>query len=178
MKLMKHSSRPYLVLPAWQTEIKCWDGTTSLHRIFSHLIQCLNLSPRGFAVDLKRLRHRLVKFFCHFKLITTNYHCYVKMFQYHLVNNETNKITFTRKLNNITVTISTKLEYYKFPNFSSSEVSGCRLIDLCIVIDSSGSIRDNNPPDNSYDNWTLLLDFVGMVGFFLIINSILLPPHS
>ena len=29
-----------------------------------------------------------------------------------------------------------------------------------MVIDSSGSIRDNNPPDGSYDNWSLLLNFV------------------
>ena len=54
-------------------------------------------------------------------------------------------------------------------------MSDCRLIDLCIVIDSSGSIRDNNPPDNSYDNWRLLLDFVEMVRFFLIINLVLFP---
>lgn len=28
------------------------------------------------------------------------------------------------------------------------------------VVDSSGSIRDNNPEDESYDNWELMLDFV------------------
>ena len=39
----------------------------------------------------------------------------------------------------------------------------CALIDLCVVIDSSGSIRDNNPPDGSYDNWELLLEFVEQV---------------
>ena len=41
----------------------------------------------------------------------------------------------------------------------------CSLIDLCVVIDSSGSIRDNNPPDGSFDNWKLILDFVGQVLF-------------
>lgn len=33
-------------------------------------------------------------------------------------------------------------------------------VDLCFVIDSSGSIRDNNPSDGSYDNWKLQLEFV------------------
>ncbi|OAF70851.1 Ribosome biogenesis regulatory protein [Intoshia linei] len=33
-------------------------------------------------------------------------------------------------------------------------------IDLAFVIDSSGSIRDNNPSDGSYDNWKLVLTFV------------------
>ncbi len=28
------------------------------------------------------------------------------------------------------------------------------------VIDSSGSIRDNNPKNGSYDNWNLTLNFV------------------
>ena len=28
------------------------------------------------------------------------------------------------------------------------------------VVDSSGSIRDNNPQDGSYDNWNLLLQFI------------------
>ena len=32
--------------------------------------------------------------------------------------------------------------------------------DIVMVIDSSGSIRDNNPQDGSYDNWNLLLQFV------------------
>ena len=40
------------------------------------------------------------------------------------------------------------------------ELEGCDLIDLCVVIDSSGSIRDNNPSDGSYDNWELTLAFV------------------
>ena len=31
---------------------------------------------------------------------------------------------------------------------------------MVFVLDSSGSIRDNNPIDNSYDNWGLLLQFV------------------
>ena len=33
-------------------------------------------------------------------------------------------------------------------------------MDLCFIIDSSGSIRDNNPSDGSYDNWQLQLDFL------------------
>ena len=32
--------------------------------------------------------------------------------------------------------------------------------DLVFVVDSSGSIRDNNPADGSYDNWDLLLAFL------------------
>ena len=33
-------------------------------------------------------------------------------------------------------------------------------VDLCFVIDSSGSIRDNNPRDGSYDNYELQLQFL------------------
>ena len=33
-------------------------------------------------------------------------------------------------------------------------------IDLCLIIDSSGSIRDNNPRDGSHDNWELQLTFL------------------
>ena len=32
--------------------------------------------------------------------------------------------------------------------------------DIVFVMDSSGSIRDNNPKDGSYDNWQLLLEFM------------------
>jgi len=32
--------------------------------------------------------------------------------------------------------------------------------DVVFVLDSSGSIRDNNPSDNSYDNWVLMVEFV------------------
>ena len=46
---------------------------------------------------------------------------------------------------------------------SIAELQNCDLIDLCVVIDSSGSIRDNNPPDGSYDNWELTLAFVNLV---------------
>ncbi len=39
--------------------------------------------------------------------------------------------------------------------------------DICLVIDSSGSIRDANPRDGSYDNWQLLLRFLaGLVDYF------------
>ena len=33
-------------------------------------------------------------------------------------------------------------------------------LDLCLIIDSSGSIRDNNPPGGSPDNWQLQLEFI------------------
>ena len=33
-------------------------------------------------------------------------------------------------------------------------------MDLCLVIDSSGSIRDNNPPDGRTDNYELQLKFL------------------
>ena len=33
-------------------------------------------------------------------------------------------------------------------------------LDLCLIIDSSGSIRDNNPPGGSPDNWELELEFI------------------
>ena len=36
-------------------------------------------------------------------------------------------------------------------------------MDLCFIIDSSGSIRDNNPTDRSYDNWQLQLDFLSQL---------------
>ena len=45
--------------------------------------------------------------------------------------------------------------------------------DVCFIVDSSGSIRDNNPPGATAggptDNWTLLLEFVGeIIGAFVI----------
>ena len=33
-------------------------------------------------------------------------------------------------------------------------------VDLCFIIDSSGSIRDNNPPSGDPDNWQLQLEFL------------------
>ena len=42
-------------------------------------------------------------------------------------------------------------------------------VDLCFVIDSSGSIRDNNPPDGRTDNWELQLTFLSrLVDLFKI----------
>ena len=35
------------------------------------------------------------------------------------------------------------------------------------MIDSSGSIRDNNPQDGSFDNWNLILDFVKQVSAYI-----------
>ena len=43
---------------------------------------------------------------------------------------------------------------------------------MVFVLDSSGSIRDNNPLDGSYDNWNLLLDFViNIVGLLPLSND-------
>lgn len=36
-------------------------------------------------------------------------------------------------------------------------------VDLGFIIDGSGSIRDANPADRSYDNWNLLLQFVSNI---------------
>ena len=41
----------------------------------------------------------------------------------------------------------------------SVSISDCAL-DLVFVIDNSGSIRDTNPEDGSYDNWQLLINFI------------------
>lgn len=42
--------------------------------------------------------------------------------------------------------------------------TGCDSVaDIFFVVDSSGSIRDKNPPDGSRDNWQLILDFVANV---------------
>ena len=35
--------------------------------------------------------------------------------------------------------------------------------DVVFVLDSSTSVRATNPPDGSYDNWQLLLEFVAQV---------------
>ncbi len=46
-------------------------------------------------------------------------------------------------------------------------------VDMCLVIDNSGSLRDRNPSDGSYDNWALQLGFLtGLVrGFDIGLNS-------
>ena len=42
-------------------------------------------------------------------------------------------------------------------------------MDLCFIIDSSGSIRDNNPPGGQPDNWQLQLEFLSrLVDLFTI----------
>ena len=42
-------------------------------------------------------------------------------------------------------------------------------MDLCFIIDSSGSIRDNNPPGGQPDNWQLQLDFLSrLVDIFTV----------
>jgi Mg-chelatase subunit ChlD len=45
------------------------------------------------------------------------------------------------------------------------------LADIVFVIDSSGSIRDQNPRDGSYDNWELLLNFMVKIVDMLNIGS-------
>ena len=44
-------------------------------------------------------------------------------------------------------------------------------MDLVFVVDSSGSIRDANPTDGSYDNWNLILEYVYDVIELLNIGS-------
>ena len=40
---------------------------------------------------------------------------------------------------------------------------------MCLIIDSSGSIRDNNPSDRSYDNWIIMRQFaVDIMDYFTI----------
>ena len=42
-------------------------------------------------------------------------------------------------------------------------------VDLCFIIDSSGSIKDNNPPGGQPDNWELQLEFLSrLVDLFTI----------
>ncbi len=54
-------------------------------------------------------------------------------------------------------------------NFPSTEPSCEVQVDLCFIIDSSGSIRDNNPRDGSFDNWQLQQDFLSkLVDVFTI----------
>ncbi len=44
---------------------------------------------------------------------------------------------------------------------SSVAVVPCEeILDICLILDSSGSIRDNNPRDGAYDNWNLVRQFV------------------
>jgi len=43
------------------------------------------------------------------------------------------------------------------------------LADIVFIVDSSGSIRDANPADNSYDNWQLMLNFINtFMGYFTL----------
>ena len=37
------------------------------------------------------------------------------------------------------------------------------LVDICILVDSSESIRRANPPDMSFDNWQLVLNFINNI---------------
>ena len=53
---------------------------------------------------------------------------------------------------------------------SSTEQPTCEVqVDLCFIVDSSGSIRDNNPLDGRTDNWQLQLEFLSrLVDLFTI----------
>lgn len=46
-------------------------------------------------------------------------------------------------------------------------------MDLVFVVDASGSIRNSNPSDNSYDNWMLMLQFINN-----IVNQFLVGPDK
>ncbi len=50
----------------------------------------------------------------------------------------------------------------KFPVSASERSEGpCKTkLDLCLIIDNSGSIRDRNPSDGSHDNWQMQMDFL------------------
>ena len=45
-------------------------------------------------------------------------------------------------------------------------------MDLCFIIDSSGSIRHSNPTDGSYDNWQLQLAFISQ-----LLNELKISPQ-
>ncbi len=52
-------------------------------------------------------------------------------------------------------------------------------MDLCIVLDSSDSIREQNPADGSYDNWQLVLNFVKQVRLGQTISRLVAgSPHA
>ena len=46
------------------------------------------------------------------------------------------------------------------------------MIDLVFVVDSSGSIRNTNPEDRSYDNWQLIKDFLAGITRLFHVNSV------
>lgn len=60
--------------------------------------------------------------------------------------------------------------YFMHTNvLSVSEIKIASHLDVCLVIDSTGSIKDMNPPDQSYDNWMLQLEFLAqLVDLFTI----------
>ena len=63
-----------------------------------------------------------------------------------------------------------KLIFWFYYLFSAPPPPTCDVqVDLCFIIDSSGSIRDNNPPGGQPDNWQLQLDFLSnLVDLFTI----------
>ena len=63
------------------------------------------------------------------------------------------------------------ITYYKNCMFFSITACANYQADLVFVVDSSGSIRDQNPADNSYDNWNLILEYVYDVVALMPIGS-------
>ena len=49
------------------------------------------------------------------------------------------------------------LHYFSGPDPCEAKV------DLCLIVDASDSITFYNPPDGSYDNWQLQLDFLSLL---------------
>ena len=63
-----------------------------------------------------------------------------------------------------------QLKYYHIILYLLNLEPTCAVqVDLCFIIDSSGSIRDNNPPGGQPDNWNLQLEFLSnLVDLFII----------
>ena len=64
-------------------------------------------------------------------------------------------------------------EFEPAPATTAAPAAECNdyRVDLVFVVDSSGSIRDANPTDGSYDNWNLILQYVYDVIELLNIGS-------
>ena len=52
---------------------------------------------------------------------------------------------------------------FNFKHFISEPDFCDTPVDLCLIMDSSGSIRDHNPPGGQPDNWQLILQFLASV---------------
>ena len=60
---------------------------------------------------------------------------------------------------------SIKVSFIHFTGSSNTVANTCatQVADVVFAVDSSGSIRDNNPADVSYDNWNKILKFISDV---------------